>query len=198
MLSIGLTGGIGSGKSTVADYFRKLGAPVYDTDEIARDLVMPGQPALQEITDFFGMSVLDTQGTLDRKKLRGIVFNNKDAKAKLESILHPRIREALFNRIQQTEYPYCIAVIPLLIEKKWQTLLDRILVVDCDETLQKQRASRRDNMTTTEIEAVMRSQIDRNTRLQHASDIVHNDGDLDSLQKQVEKLHKKYLTLKNA
>lgn len=197
MVKIGLTGGIGSGKSTVASFFRQLGAPVYDTDEIARDLVAPGQPALKEITDCFGPELLDAQGRLDRKKLRDIVFHNDDAKNKLENILHPRIRESLLHKMDQADYPYCIAVIPLLIEKNWQSLLDQIVVVDCDEETQKLRATSRDKMSTEQAEAIMRSQIDRQTRLLHASDIIHNDGNLDSLQKQVETLHKKYLAQKN-
>lgn len=195
MYIVGLTGGIGSGKTAVASYFKDIGVPVYDTDEIARELVQPGLPAYQEIKSLFGESVVDEYGNLDRRKLRTIVFNNTEDRKKLESILHPRIRESLMEKISQTRYRYCIAVIPLLIETHWQPHVDRILVVDSSEALQKQRASQRDGMAVKDIENIMRSQIDRETRLSQASDVIYNLEDLESLQKQVAQLHEKYLTL---
>ena len=195
MLTIGLTGGIGSGKSTVADLFRELGVPVYDTDVMARQLVEPGEPALKEIVNIFGDSMLDNAGNLDRQKLKQQVFENNNDRKKLESILHPRIRELLLTKINSCDAPYCIAVIPLLVEHHWQQVVDRVLVIDVSEETQIKRTQQRDDVTESLVKAIMRSQVNRDTRLAAADDVVDNTQGLDHLKHQVKQLHSKYLQL---
>ena len=195
MFTIGLTGGIGSGKSTVANMFRDLGVPVYDTDAIARQLVDPGQPALNEIIDSFGNQILLADGSLDRQKLKQLVFNDEQARLKLESILHPRIKEELLQKINSGKTAYCVAVIPLMLEKNWQSLVDRIVVVDVSEETQVQRASHRDQIPEAMVRKIMESQIDRKSRLAKADDIIDNNGESQSVQARVNTLHKKYLAM---
>lgn len=195
MYTIGLTGGIGSGKSTVAKLFSDLGVPVFDTDAIARQIVEPGQAALEEIKTTFDDTILTENGVLDRKKLRHLVFNDTAARNKLESILHPRIREALLTQINHCTASYCIAVIPLLIEKNWQSIVDRVLVVDIPEQLQLERASGRDRFSEASIREIMNQQVDRPTRLAMADDVIDNSGNPQRLPDQVNRLHKKYLQL---
>jgi len=195
MLRIGLTGGIGSGKSTVAELFTQLGVPVFDTDVIARQLVEPGQVALEQIKAIFGAAIIDETGHLDRVQLRQLVFDDSQLREKLETILHPMIRQQLLLSMGETNAPYCIAVIPLLLEKGWQTLLDRVLVVDAPQTLQLNRAKQRDKVTEQQINAIMATQVDRETRLAAADDIIDNTANLPALRTQVEKLHQQYLKL---
>lgn len=195
MFTIGLTGGIGSGKSSVADKFKKLGVPVFDTDVIARELVQPGQPALKEIAHAFGTTVIQANGELNRPKLKTLIFNSDDARRQLETILHPRIREKLFILIEQCDAPYCIAVIPLLVEHNWQKIVDRVLVVDASENLQLQRAQERDQLPTETIKQIMAAQAARRDRLAVADDVIHNNGNLGQLGAQVQKLHHQYLEL---
>jgi len=195
-LVVGLTGGVGSGKSTVAGFFRELGVPVIDADEIARELTLPGQPALREITEAFGTEVLDAQGRLDRAALRRIVFADESARRRLEAILHPRIRERMEEALAEVaEAPYAVLVIPLLLETRQQDLVDRILVVDTDPDLQVRRVMARDGVDEAQVRAIMAAQVDRETRLAAADDLILNEDDLDDLKRQVEALHHRYLKL---
>ena len=195
MLTIGLTGGIGSGKSTAARIFKELGVPVFDTDKIARDLVNPGQPALQEIRKTFGDAVFNPDGSLNRLELKKLIFNDEPSRKKLEAILHPRIREQLLHDIRHCNALYCIAVIPLLIEHHWQTLVDRVLVVDVPESLQLARACERDELPGDVILSIIRSQVGRDTRLAAADDIINNEKEPDELRQQILALHHRYTLL---
>lgn len=192
---VGLTGGIGSGKSTAARHFAALGVPVVDADLVARELVAPGSPALREIHARFGDEILRADGGLDRARLRELVFADPDRRRALEAILHPRVYAEMARRIAALDAPYCIAVIPLLLETGRRAFVDRVLVVDSSEALQRARARRRDGVTATVVNAVMRAQVDRPTRRASADDIIDNDGDLAALQRQVEVLHHRYLAL---
>ena len=196
MLVIGLTGGIGSGKSTVADLFTRHGVAVLDTDQVARQVVARGEPALAEITDYFGAAVLDTDGELDRRAMRERIFQDPQAREKLEAITHPRIRDYVRHWIAQQSGHYCIVIIPLLLEKGWTELIDRILVVDVTESLQRERTTQRDGMSHEQVAAIMATQVSRQTRLDAADDIISNDGDMAELRAQVDTLHEKYLRLK--
>ena len=198
MLIIGLTGGIGSGKSTVADYFAQLGIPVIDADLVARELVVPGSPALREITGVFGPDVLLADGNLDRALLRKQVFIVPEQRRRLEAILHPRIYAEMRRRAQALHAAYCILVIPLLLETGGTVLVDRVLVVDAPESLQRDRARSRDGMSDEILEAILRSQISRAERLRAADDVIVNDGDLSHLRQQVAALHRRYLDLATA
>jgi dephospho-CoA kinase len=195
MLTIGLTGGIGSGKSTVANLFRELDVPVYDTDVMAHQLVEPGQPALDEIISVFGRNILDTTGKLDREKLKHKVFKNDGDRKKLENILHPRIRELLLKKINSHDAPYCVAVIPLLVEHQWQQIVDRVLVVDTSADSQISRTLERDNMSESLVKAIIKSQASRDARLAAADDVIDNSRGLKNLKQQVQQLHEKYLQL---
>ncbi|BCX87885.1 dephospho-CoA kinase [Methylomarinovum tepidoasis] len=195
MLKIGLTGGIGSGKSTVARLFQRHGVPVIDTDEIARDLVRPGRPALRALVDAFGPDILTADGELDRARLREIAFNDPAAKARLEAILHPRIFSELERRLQALEAPYVIIAIPLLVETGAWGRVDRVLVVDCPEALQIERVRRRDGWDEALIRRVLASQAGRLERLAVADDVIVNDRDLAHLARQVAELHRLYLRL---
>jgi dephospho-CoA kinase len=195
MLTIGLTGGIGSGKTTVANIFSELGIPVYDTDIIARNLLESGNPAYDEVKITFGDSFFDEQNNLNREKLAELIFSDSEAKTKLESILHPHIKKQLINLINSCNAPYCIAVIPLLIEKNWQTIVDRILVVNATEKNQILRTTRRDNRPKEITKAIIRSQIDSTTRLNSADDIIDNNGTTEEVRNQVLALHEKYMRL---
>lgn len=195
MLIIGLTGGIGSGKSTVAEYIAQLGVPVIDSDRISRELVVPGSPALGEIAAAFGPEMILEDGTLDRSRLRRQVFADPQQRRRLEAILHPRIYAEMRRRIQALDTPYCVLVIPLLLETGATAMVDRVLVVDAPESLQRQRVKRRGGMEDETLEAVLRTQLGRAERLRGASDIIVNDGDLTHLQRQVSALHSRYLAL---
>jgi dephospho-CoA kinase len=196
MLVIGLTGGIGSGKSTVARLFTQHGVAVLDTDQVARQVVAPGAPALAEIRDSFGAEVLTANGELDRRAMRERVFRDPQAREKLEAITHPRIRDQVRQWLAQQNGDYCIVIIPLLLEKGWTELIDRILVVDVPEALQLERTIQRDGMNRDQVEAIMATQVSRQTRLDAADDIIHNDGDITALRARVDALHEKYLGLK--
>ena len=195
MLIIGLTGGIGSGKSSVAERFAALDVPVIDADHIAHEIVSVGQPALQQIADIFGQQFLNDDGTLNRARLRGHVFSEPKAREKLESILHPRIQREMMRRVGELTAPYCILVIPLLIEAKQTGLVDRILVVDVEPDTQRQRIAVRDGLTNSEINAILAAQTDRETRLCAADDIIRNEGGWECLERQVTALHRQYLAL---
>lgn len=192
MLIVGLTGGIGSGKSTIAHLFSELGVPVVDADRIARDLVAPGQPALEAIARQFGARLIDAEGRLKRDALRRIVFAEPGRRKALEAILHPRIKEAMRRHLAQVDSPYCIAVIPLLVEADQRDLVHRVLVVDTPTSLQYERVRRRDGLSDEEIGAIIRSQADRQKRLAAADDVVSNAGGLDDLKREVNDLHRYY------
>lgn len=192
---VGLTGGIGSGKTAVSDIFAGLGIDVIDADIIARDVVKPGTPALASIVEKFGRNILNAEGSLDRAELRAKVFEDSNAKVWLNQLLHPAIREAMQQAIVESITPYCILSVPLLIENKLQHLVDRILVVDCDETLQLQRALARDGSSEATIKSIMASQASRTTRLSHADDVVVNESSLAALSEQVNTLHEAYLEM---
>jgi dephospho-CoA kinase len=194
-LRIGLTGGIGSGKTEASREFSRLGATVVDTDLIARELVEPGQAALNEISATFGEQVIDADGRLNRSRLRQTVFSNPEQRRKLESILHPRIRERCIALANQAQTPYCVLVIPLLVESALDYPLDRVLVIDSPQALQVRRVSARDAMSTSEIDAIVATQASREQRLEVADDVIVNDSDLGHLREQVEQLHHFYLRL---
>ncbi len=194
-LRIGITGGIGSGKSTVARLFLALGVPVIDTDEIARQLVRPGQPALTRIRQAFGAGILAPSGELDRSAMRDIVFAAPEKRRELEQILHPLIRAEAAAWARSQREPYCLIVIPLLIEAGWLDDVDRILVVDAPLELQLRRATTRDRAAEADVRAIIDAQCAREARLAAADDVISNDGDLDRLRLQVERLHRRYLAL---
>ena len=194
-LVVGLTGGIGSGKSTVSALFQSLGIPVIDADHLAHQLVEPGQPALDEIRNTFGKDAIMPDGRLDRAYIRHRVFSNNKEKHKLEAILHPRIRDSILTWIAALESPYCIVVIPLLLETGQTDLVDRILVVDTSENEQLKRVAARDRLTHNVILAIMKTQADRETRLAAADDIIENSSDIASLESQVKALHSYYLEI---
>jgi dephospho-CoA kinase len=194
-LRIGLTGGIGSGKSTVANMFAKLGVPVIDADVIAHDIVQPGQPALQTIVRIFGADVLDNDGNLNREYMRSLAFHDSDYRQKLESILHPLIYEIIEKEYNKIQYDYCIIVVPLLIETGAINKFDRILIVDVTEELQLQRASKRDLDHKGQIRKIIQIQASRNDRHKVTDDIITNNGSIDCLQVQVDQLHQNYLNI---
>jgi len=199
MLIVGLTGGIGSGKTTVSNVFAAMDVPIIDTDLISRDIVGPQQPALQIIRDEFGDTVITGNGHLDRKALKEIIFSKPEKRKQLEDILHPLIKNEVKRKIQLLEtgpkLPYCIIVVPLLIESGWTDLVDRVLVVDVAEETQIQRAGQRDNLTHTQLTAILNSQTDRHTRLEVADDVIDNSGNLTALKHQVTRLHLDYQSL---
>jgi dephospho-CoA kinase len=194
-LRVGLTGGIGSGKSEAARQFARLGATVIDTDVIARELVEPGQPALTEIVESFGPGVLSSEGKLDRARLRQQVFADPAQRRRLEAILHPRIRERALQLADQAATSYCIVVIPLLVETGADYRLQRILLIDCPENLQRQRLRARDRLAEREIDAILATQASRAQRLAAADDIVVNDKQLADLYTEIERLHRQYSQL---
>ncbi len=192
-LWVGLTGGIGSGKSTVCRLFSALGVPIIDADEVAREVVARGQPALASIAREFGEEMLDGNGQLHRERLRSLVFRDPESRKRLEAILHPLINETLFQRAKKIGAPYCIICIPLLLETGAYKWLHRILVVDTPIERQIARVMRRDNASKEEVAAIMRTQASRESRRLAADDILYNDSDLANLAAQVETLHRKYL-----
>lgn len=193
-LRIGLTGGIASGKSTVADLFAEHDVPIIDTDVIARQLVQPGMPALDEIRTAFGDAVFDSQGQLDRASMREVVFSDASRREQLESILHPRIRDEAIAQSGATDGPYQIIVVPLLVESPMRDLMDRVLVVDCDEETQLNRLLARDAENEDQARRILAAQASRADRLGIADDVISNDGDLETTRQQVDALHEKYLS----
>ncbi len=197
MLKIGLTGGIGSGKTTVTEHFSSLGIPIIDADLIAREITAAGQPALQEISTLFGKQIIDNNGQLKRRELREIIFSNPEKRQQLEAILHPLIRQRMLERSHTVcrKAPYCILSIPLLLESRWKNRLDRILVVDTPEPQQLQRTMQRDHIDEKSAQAIIGSQISRQARLQAADDTIENSDSINDLQDKIEQLHLKYLKL---
>lgn len=194
-LIVGLTGGIGSGKTTVSDLFANKGIEIIDADVIAREVVTPGQPALAQIIQRFGEEVIDNSGALDRKALRQIVFSDPDAKQWLNHLLHPLIRKRMLQACQQATSDYCILSVPLLVENQMTAMVDKVLVVDLPESVQLARASRRDDSDQQEIRRIMDAQASRAERLAVADDIIDNSGIPDALHKQVDTLHQYYSDL---
>ncbi|MEX2124532.1 MAG: dephospho-CoA kinase [Woeseia sp.] len=194
-LRIGLTGGIASGKSMVADLFAAKGVPVIDTDVIAREVVQPGQQALQDIEREFGRDVLDADGRLDRRRLRELIFADDRKRTALEAILHPRIRDAAVLQSRAAGGAYQIIVVPLLVESPMRQFMDRILVVDCSEESQLNRLLERDTETEQQARRIIAAQASREERLAIADDVVDNDGEKTDAAAQVERLHRLYLDL---
>jgi dephospho-CoA kinase len=192
---VGLTGGIASGKSTAAKFFGALGIPIIDTDQLARDVVEPGQPPLERLVERFGASILTEDGHLDRPALRNIVFSDPKARADLEALTHPAIGAAVEARSAEVGGVYQILVLPLLVEKSLGSQLNRVLVVDCDEELQIRRLQARDGSTLEQARAILNVQTSRGARLKAAHDVIKNDGDMSAVRDQVEKLHALYLEL---
>jgi len=194
-LVVGVTGGIGSGKSTVCAAFERFGIPVIDTDQVARDVVVPGSEGLAAVIAEFGSGILNTDGTLDRAALRKIVFADPERRQRLEALLHPRIRARVRDLVEQVKTPYCLVGIPLLVERGNHQQAERILVVDCPEEVQIARVMARDKLTEPEVRAIMRTQATRQERLDMADDVVVNAAGLSEIQPQIEALHTRYLAL---
>jgi dephospho-CoA kinase len=195
MLVIGLTGGIASGKTEAARHFARLGAGVVDADQVGHELVAPGGPALKEIIAAFGKDLLLADGSLDRAALGRKVFADPAARQRLEALLHPRIRDEMLRRLAELHTPYAILAAPLLVETGMTELVDRVLVIDAPEELQRARSRARDGHDAQRIEQVLAAQCDRATRLAAADDVICNDRDLAHLHRAVEALHRRYLEL---
>lgn len=195
MLVIGLTGGIGSGKSTIAELFQQQGIEIIDADLISRELVEPGQPALTAIVEHFGEKLIDQRGQLKRTDLREIVFNDAKERHWLEQLLHPLIKDLLQQRMANFASAYCMLMSPLLLETEQKNLVDRILVVDVSKETQIERTIKRDISSRKTIEAIVASQIDRDKRLEIADDIIDNNNDTTHLLQEVKKLHQLYLAI---
>jgi len=192
-LRVALTGGIASGKTTVANLFAALGVPVIDTDVIARQVVEPGQPALAAVVAAFGADVLDADGRIDRRRMRERVFGDADARRRLEAILHPAIRAEMERQSREAGGPYQILVIPLLVESGRRDHVDRVLVVDVPEATQIERLVRRDAVAREQAEAALRAQATRDARLAFADDVIENTGEMAALEARVAELHRGYL-----
>lgn len=195
MLKIGLTGGIGSGKTTVAKLFKKRTIPVLDADQIAHALVEPRQPALQAIVEHFGKHILTAEGTLDRDRLRHIIFTSDQQKRTLEAILHPLVYQSMQEQLADLTAPYAILCIPLLIETGQQSFVDRILLVECSPEQQQTRVEQRDKLSLAEISKIIASQTSLQEKRQQADDLIKNNTDLTQLDQQVSRLHQFYLSV---
>lgn len=198
MFVVGITGGIGSGKTAVTNLFAELGITIVDADIAARVVVEKGRPALAAIAEHFGPTMLKVDGTLDRAAMRTRIFANAEDKRWLEGLLHPRINEEIQQQLKTAGSPYVILVSPLLIEGDQHKFCERILVVDVPEEVQLQRTIQRDNNDAEQVKRIMASQATRAQRLQRADDVIENAGSLDELRKEVEQLHQRYLTLSSA
>ena len=194
---IGLTGGIASGKTTVSDCFKKVGAQVIDADVISHDVTKPDGSAFNEIISSFGSDILDENGFIDRKKMSSIIFNDMSKKEMLEKIIHPKVREEIFTAINQTNEHYLIISVPLLVETGMNQIMDRTLVVDCSENTQIERLMHRDKITFDEAKSIMVNQALRSDRQKVADDLIVNEKNvtLEELEKQVLELHKRYSKL---
>lgn len=193
MYRVGLTGGVASGKSTVAGLFAALGVPVIDTDVIARDVVAPGTPGLAAVAAAFGPELLLPDGGLDRRRLRSLVFADPARRRQLEAILHPRILERMEAVSATSGGPYQVLVIPLLLESGLAHCVDRVLVVDCSEAVQRERLMVRDGESAAGAERILAAQLDRQARRAGADDVLMNEGDIGNLEGQVAGLHAAYL-----
>jgi|SRR5690625_190402 len=201
MLKIGLTGGIGSGKSKVADWLAEWGATVVDTDALAHQLTAPGGAALPQIVQEFGPQILDSQGALDRAQMRARVFAEPKARQRLEGILHPLIRAQTLAQVEAAQGCYAVAVIPLLVESgHWVEYFDQICVVDCDEPTQIKRVQARSGLAVEQIKQIMNAQATRAQRLQAADVVITNDGqtNIDQLKQQVQQAHQQWCAARNS
>ena len=196
-LVIGLTGGIGSGKTAASDYFASLGITIVDADVAARLVVDKDKPALSAIVQHFGASVLKPEGELNRSKLRSIIFSSEDEKKWLEQLLHPLIRDEIQIQLENSKSVYTVFVSPLLIETDQHLLTNRVLLIDAPEEQQIQRTTQRDNNTADQIKSIMANQASREVRQSNASDIIVNDSTLAHLHQKIDNLHLKYTTLAN-
>jgi dephospho-CoA kinase len=192
VLRVGLTGGIASGKSKVAEMFAALGAPIIDSDLIAREVVTPGSAGLAAVRNAFGNAILAADGTLDRRKVRNLIFADAALRARLEAILHPLIRERMLAMLGEIRADYVVIAVPLLLETSFAALVDRILVVDCPPEVQVARVMQRDALSRPDAEAILGAQIDRATRRNAADDVIDNGGTLDTTRAQVVVLHERY------
>lgn len=193
---VGLTGGIGSGKSTIAEMFSQLGIDIIDADIVARNVVQPNNSALKAIVQYFGNNYIQDNGHLNRALLRNRIFSDETDKQWLNDLLHPLIRTQIVEQIKASSSPYCLLVAPLLIENKLTHLVNHVLVIDVSESTQLERTLKRDNSTKTEVEAIIASQCSRDIRINAADDLINNDiTDLSQVNTAVVKLHQKYLTL---
>lgn len=195
MLIVGLTGGIGSGKSAASAIFEKLGIHVVDADVVAREVVEPGRPALGTIAKQFGAEILEESGNLNRTKLREIIFSDTNAKRWLEALLHPIIRSEIIRQLAQAKSPYAILVSPLLFETDQHTLCSQTLLIDAPEELQIERASKRDGSSIDGIKKIIAVQMPRDIKQKHANDIILNDGSEEHLEHMVNLQHQRYLEL---
>jgi dephospho-CoA kinase len=192
---LGLTGGIGSGKSAAAQCFAELGIHTVDADHAARWVVEPGRPALARIVEHFGSGVLQASGELDRGALRKLIFEDADRRLWLEALLHPLIRQEIAANLARAQSPYAILVSPLLIESGQYQTVQRVLVIDAPQALQIERTMRRDGSSSEQVQAILKAQTQRDDRLSHADDVLVNDRDQAWLKSEVERLHHFYLTL---
>lgn len=198
MLAVGLTGGIASGKSTVARRFEALGVPVLDADQVARDVVAPGTQGLQAIVDRFGDTVLDTDGALDRAAMRQHVFADADARKALEAIIHPSVRRAMIEWLSAQQSAYAMLMIPLLVESGLTTMVDKTVVVDLPTTLQRQRLMARDDIDAGLAEQMIAAQASRSQRLAAADHVIDNAGAIDALDAQIDSVHQALMTTAKA
>ncbi len=197
MLIIGMTGGIGSGKSEASKIFASLNIEVIDLDKISKEITEKNQEAIQEIKNLFGQSLFNKENELDRKKLRDMIFSDKNLKIKLENILHPKILAEVKKKLSIfSDEPYVVIDIPLLFEtNQYVPLISRSLVIDCELSDQIERVRKRDGMEIAMVQSIISQQVDRNTRIQRGDDVILNDGSIESLEDSIKKLHEKYLNL---
>ena len=194
-LRVALTGGIGSGKSAAADYLRSLGVPVFDADQVAREMVTPESPALNAIAEHFGQDIILANGNLDRKALRKIVFDDPSQRRWLEQLLHPLINSRLEELMSKNQYAYSVLETPVLFEAGQDKLVDRVLLIDALDNLRITRASRRDNSNEADVRRIMAAQMSRQELLSRADDIIENNASLEELQNSILKLHHEYLRI---
>ena len=195
MLIIGLTGGIGSGKSVASDKFKSLGITVVDADVASRTVVEPGKPALKEIEDHFGSGIITAEGKLDRNNLREIIATDPEERKWLESVTHPKIGEQITKEISESTSVYTLFVAPLLLETNSQEMCSRVVVVDVPKDVQIRRTAKRDKVSPNQVEQMVAAQMEREKRLEKADDVLLNSGTIEDLEKQVEELHKKYIQM---
>ena len=192
---IGLTGGIGSGKSAAAALFKDIGVDLIDADDLARDSLNINSEGYKLFIDEFGDKYLDENKNINRELIRKLIFNDSDAKSKLENIIHPIVRSGIETFIKNKKSDYCIIVVPLIYETNSSKIYDRVLVIDCDVDVQISRTSKRDNQTKGDVENIINKQASREQRLSIADDVIVNNGSLDLLRNEVLKIHKKYLEI---
>lgn len=198
MIVVGLTGGIGCGKTLVTEHIRDKGVPVIDADQITRELTEPGNSTLAIIRDVFGNAVVDRDGRLQRSRLRQLIFKDPGARTRLEHILHPRVARAIQERLDALRggpTPYCLVVVPLLVESHMESLVDRVLVVDCLPAQQIERVTRRDRCSEEHVQAIIDTQAAAAQRLAMADDVIQNRGSIESLYRRTDALHQRYRSL---